>query len=313
MERSSASIRTNCSLQQWQALAPDLWILHGYEDNSNPGNQGRIGNIVFARENTGGTPRGWLVGMGASEKMGQLLRCSLDRQLRMTVTDIVSARAHPESVLGASAFERAEHWALPQVAQAMRERCPKCSQQLALTLDQKSIMTQKIAIPNKSIRASAWAALAGKSITTTGPFEVSEVMLNTQEWTTVFRHSASGIWFAPGLVWAAHLTPDIRDADVYRIMMALELLLQHAPSIVIAEQGAIGDRQMVASNLRYWKKLQMQTAEAIRMGATDANRQLGEPQQTANTSLQTLNQQRHSLNQQRVWRQLEQDYFDISP
>jgi hypothetical protein len=316
------AITAQCASLLWERVAPSVWVLYGHESNSTSANEGRVSNIVFARENTGvtnATERGWLIGSGPSQRMGQLLRCSLEHQLGITVTDVVSARAHPESVLGASAFAKASHWALPQVALAMQQRCPQCSQQLAATIVEKSIADQTISIPMQYLTASSVTDSINSKAATIGPFDVWSVHLDKQEWGTVFRHKDSGVWFAPGLIWGTKLVPDVRDADVYRLTEALEVLAKHKYNLVIPEQGRVAGFEIVQSNVNYWALLEAQTKLAIRQGAADVNSFRSNSvtgfevyRQPNDAAKDTLNRDRHSINQQRVWRQLEQSYFDAT-
>jgi hypothetical protein len=315
------TITAQCAGLQWERVAPNLWVLYGHESNSTSANEGRVSNIVFSRENTGvttATQRGWLIGSGPSQRMGQLLRCSLEHQLGFKVTDVVSARAHPESVLGASAFANASHWALPQVAWAMQQRCPRCSQQLTATIAEKSIADQTISIPMQYLIASSVTDSIASRASTIGPFDVWSIHLDKQEWGTVFRHKDSGVWFAPGLVWGTKLVPDVRDADVYRLTEALDAIAKHKRNLVIPEQGRVANFEIVQSNVNYWTLLEAQTKLAIRQGAADVNSFRSNSASgfeayrlPENATKDILNRDRHSINQQRVWRQLEQGYFDV--
>jgi hypothetical protein len=308
---------TDCASLHWEPVAPNLWILPGHEDDSNPANAGRISNIVFARENTGTSLRGWLINSGPSQKLGQQLRCSLEQQLGAVVTDVVSTRAHPESVLGASAFKLARHWALPQVTLAMQQRCPHCSQNLASKVEDASIAQQTIAIPSHDLSAAALVSTATQITSRYGPFLIWSIETHAQEWTTLIQHADTGVWFAPGLVWGANLVPDARDTDVYRLIAALKALEKQNPRLIIPEQGKASGVQLVQTNEHYWTQLATQTAQAIRSGATDA---IALQEQTNpipwfkdsnDPSVnRQLNRNRHSLNQQRVWLQLEQIYFE---
>jgi hypothetical protein len=310
----------SCINLHWESLAPGLWVLYGHEDNSTPANEGRVSNILFARENTDAKQvpmRGWLIGSGPSQRMGRLVRCSLEQQLGAIVTDVVSARAHPESVLGASAFADALHWALPEVAMAMQVRCPHCGQQLSTVIAETTIAQQSMAIPTQPIHAAPLTA----SITTEGnglgPFQAWSVKLDNNEWTTALRHTATGLWFAPGLVWGHGLIPAVRDADVYRVIAALQALEKFTPKRILPEQGRTAALALLSTNTQYWLNLESRTAQAIRLGAADVNSLavgITPAAQAIPTSFfnlsNTMNRDRHSLNQQRVWRQLEQIYFD---
>lgn len=255
-----------------------------------------------------------MIGSGPSQRVGQLLRCSLEQQLGATVTDVVSPRAHPESVLGASAFTGARHWALPQVALAMQQRCARCSQLLAASIAEASIGRQAIAIPTLHLTVPPLTELARLQMGQAGPFDVGAVMLDTQEWTTLFRHRSSGVWFAPGLVWGAQLVPDGRDTDVYRVTEALQALEALQPPRVIPEQGRAAGPELLRHNATYWKSLEAQTAKALRQGAADVQALEASSPSTVRLASATggaaINRDRHALNQQRVWRQLEQIYFD---
>jgi hypothetical protein len=313
-------VAATCASLRWESLAPDLWVLYGHEGNSTPANEGRVSNILFARENTDAKQmpsRGWLIGSGPSQRMGQLVRCSLEQQLGAMVTDVVSPRAHPESVLGASAFANTVHWALPEVALAMQSRCPRCSQQLAAMIAETSIAQQSIFIPKQPIYTGPATVSTHSEVPTLGPFQVWSVPLDTNEWTTLLRHTTSGLWFAPGLVWGDTLVPDLRDTDVYRVIAALQVLEKFTPKQILPEQGRAATLAMLQANTQYWLGLESRTALAIRQGAADVNALtvgVTPPAQAAPanpTNLNSaMNRDRHSLNQQRVWRQLEQIYFD---
>jgi hypothetical protein len=106
-----------------QALAEGLWWWPAATGDATPANAGFVTPVILARGDAG---TGWLVGSGPTPAFGAALGCEIAARTSMAVTDVVNLRAHPEGVMGNTAFPAARLWALEAVADAMRERCPDC-------------------------------------------------------------------------------------------------------------------------------------------------------------------------------------------
>lgn len=139
----------------WRQIGPDLWLHQAAMDTlSTPTNGGHISNVSFVLDRAATGTRGWLVGSGPSARSGRALACSIRQQLGFQVTDVISPRAHPESVLGAAGLQNVRHWALPEVKVAMAERCERCQKRLEAAVNAASPLADTVALPDHSIESS---------------------------------------------------------------------------------------------------------------------------------------------------------------
>jgi hypothetical protein len=302
-----------CNSVQWTAVADNVWLAQGDARPSNPENGGFISNAVFVRQVSPGAARGWLVGTGPSPAWGQALRCSLARQLQAQVTDVLSARAHPESVLGLSAFDGLRSWALPEVRDAMRERCQKCTARLAQATYALDIVPASIRLPSLEVETRSTEIAGPLRVAHMDGLSIYALERAPGEWTTVVHARGAQVWITPGLVWGHGLVPDLRDANLDHMIAALEWLASQTPQVLVPEQGRAVASVGPAKDLAYWRRLKLQVAEAVHSG-----RSLNELLRTASdagaaadtaTGKQRLSTEPHSLNLQRAWQQIEQTYF----
>jgi hypothetical protein len=318
LQPSSADNPENlCARLQWAQASANVWYSVAQTGVSNPINRGYTSNSALIRVRAGASEQVWLLGQGASPRWGQALRCSTQK-LGLTVTDTLSARAHPESVLGLVAFEAARTWGWPAVQQAMRERCPTCTPALARASGDDSIMAEQIRIPKFSLKADGLSNAKVSSARLAG-LDVFAVARAPDDWTSIVRETASGVWIAPGLVWGPGVAPDLREASLPSMMAALQWLQEQGAQQVVPEQGRLADAQVLAANLHYWQSMTIQLTQAIASGKTldDALMQQSMTdaawlniQAQATAAQQTLNRERHILNMQRAWRELEDAYFN---
>jgi hypothetical protein len=308
-----------CASLHWHAANPasTVWYMLAQRGTSNLTNRGHTSNSALIRVKSDSGEQVWLLGQGPSPRWGQALRCSLAKQLGVAVTDTLSARAHPESVLGLVAFAPARTWAWPVVQQAMRERCPTCTPALAQASGDDSISHEQIRVPQYSVLTQESGGAAVPVARLKG-LDVFAVRRATDDWTTLVRDQASGTWLAPGLVWGPGITPDLREASLVHMIAALEWLEQQGARQVVPEQGVLANAQVLAENLAYWRGMQAQIKQAIGAGQNLDNALMQQSmagaawqriQSQADKTEQALNRERHNLNMQRAWRELEEAYF----
>lgn len=282
----------------WRQIGPDIWLHQAALDAlSTPTNGGHISNVSFVLDRAATGTRGWLVGSGPSARIGQALACSIRQQLGFQVTDVISPRAHPESVLGAAGLQNVRHWALPEVKVAMASRCARCQKRLEAAVNAINPLADTVSLPDHLIDGSQL-----------GPFDVLPVEMQAQQSIAVLHHRASGIWILPGLVWGSDTVPDLREADSTQMINAINKLRDLKPHRIVPEQGADGDGSLIARDLAYWKRLM----DALNSRWSQGENQPGSASGLTPTEWAQLPesaQLRDQLNVQRVWQQIENKGF----
>ncbi len=283
----------------WQKVGHNIWLHSGKPDAlSTPLNQGRISNIVFVLEPSTSKNHGWLVGSGPDAATGRALACSLQQSLGLTVTDVVSPRASPESVLGAAGLPGVPHWALPQVQAAMTERCARCLERLEIAVNTPTPLVPHVSLPDHLIQ--------GPKI---GPFDVLHVEVQAQESVALLYHRASDTWLLPGVVWGQGLAPQLREADASQLLQILEGLSMLKPTRIIPEQGEMGNGTLIMENINYWQRLLGSVNERWQRGESQPGNASGLlPFDVASESVDA--RLRDQLNAQRAWQQVENKGFD---
>lgn len=297
--RCGAELSEEVMRAPWQSVGHNIWLHPGKPDAlSTPLNRGRISNVVFVLDQTAGGPRGWLVGSGPDAATGRALACSVQRSLGLTVTDLISPRAHPESVLGAAGLPDVRHWALPQVQATMAERCERCLKRLEVAVNASTPLVPRVSLPDHLI--------TGPQL---GPFEVMPIEVQPQQFVTLLHHRASDTWVLPGLVWGQFVVPDLREADALQMLHSLERLALRQPQRIVPEQGNVGDSALMSQNIQYWQRL---------LASLNTRWQQGENQPGNASGLlpadgSRVNSDAHlrdQLNAQRAWQQIENNGFD---
>jgi hypothetical protein len=283
----------------WQSVGPHIWLHTGQADAlSSPHNRGHISNIIFVLDTAEEKPKGWLVGSGPDAATGRALACHIKQSLGITVTDLVSTRAYPESVLGAAGLPDVRHWALPNVQAAMTARCERCLNRLELAINSSAPLVPSVALPTHLI--------VGGQL---GPFEVMAVEVQAHESVALLRHRNSDTWLLPGVVWGNGLAPQGREADADHLLDILARLALRQPTRIIPEQGGIGGGGLIVKNINYWNRLLESVNKRWRSGENSDKQATGLlPVDAENASPQTI--LRDQLNAQRVWQKVENESFD---
>lgn len=285
-------------INAWESVGVNIWLLQGKPDAmSSPINQGMISNVVFVADPTSPSSDGWLIGSGPSADAGRALACSVKRSLGYTVTDLVSVRAYPESVLGAAGLPKVRHWALPQVQAAMKERCTHCLKRLEVAVNTPTPLVQSLSLPDHLIQSAQL-----------GPFDVLPVEVQPNQSVALLYHRASHTWLLPGVVWGHGLAPQLRDADTEHLLSVLGQLSQRGPVHVIPEQGAANDGSLIQENIAYWQRLIDSVSQRWRSGDSQPHDASGLSAAQALVA-DPETRRRDFLNAQRAWQEVEHKEF----
>ena len=289
-------------LSQWLRIGTNIWLNQGTSDAlSTPLNRGRISNAVFVVDPSENSERGWLVGSGPDAETGRALACSVRRDLGHEITDVISPRAQPESVLGVAGLGVVRHWALPEVRAAMGERCERCIKRLEAAVEARQPLVNQVALPNQLI---AHPVL--------GPFNVMPVQVQPGQAVALLHHRTSDVWILPGVIWGRNLVPDLREAEVTHLQRILDQLTALNPKTVVPEQGPAANDSLIEKDRRYWQRLLKSLRElwdkgesqpGMASGLTAVERDATGPE----------GRLRDRLNAQRAWQQFENDSFDGTP
>lgn len=281
------------------AVAPGVWRFPAARGRSNRDNAGRVTQLVVVRD----ARRTWLIGSGPTPAEGQRLRCTIERTVGQPVTDVVNTRAHPELAMGNAAFAGARHWALPDVAAAMRERCPSCVEALRgqLGAAASALHVDDVRVPTHAVGSAS--ARTGRL----GPFTWLAWPRAPGERALVLWLREKRLVVAQGWLWAGAL-PDLRETALADVQAGLARLAGIARGQrLLGEQGGVADSAEVEHHRAYLHDLRRHVDAALRRG-DDVESVLGHPfaRRYLRIAEDTI---QHALNVQRVWREREDAWF----
>jgi hypothetical protein len=275
---------------RFMPLGDGIWWVPAADGESNDANRGFVSNLLIARDGQ----RLWLVGSGPSPVFGQALACRARQHFGRAVTDIVNPWARAELVLGNAGFPGVRVWAHRQVATAMAEQCAHCVERLhqRLGLAAADLGDQPARLPTLLIDGSRGRL---------GPFDWWALPRSEGRVVTVWRHRASGVTSAHGLLWFDG-PPDGRDSDL-QTMAASTLSLANLPAAGtrwVGEQGPPGPASAPVLQAAYWAAVLDAAARGVAAGEVLS----AQPGLTGWPEA-LVGHPRHLLNWQRAWRQAE--------
>ena len=284
-----------------EVLAPGLWrVVPAAEGDGSVADRGQVSNLLLAVHGA----QGWLVGSGPSPAFGRRLRHTLAARwpgLRWTV---ISPWAHPEAVLGTAGLGDVNTVGHAEVVWQMAQRCAGCIERLKQRLGAAAVDLghgNPVRLP-----ATRLTGVRGRL----GPFEWWLAARDTRTATTVWLHRASGVAFAPGLLWAG--APDGRDAEIDELAAATARLstLEGLPADLrwLGEQGPVQDAGAAARTAHYWQALQA----AVQRRLDDGDGGETVPPTLPGVPASVTRDPRHALNWQRAWRQAESRWLQRS-
>lgn len=286
-----------CELLPLVPLGAGLWWVPAAGADSDAANRGHAAHVLLARQ--GG--RLWALGAGPTPAWGARLACTARRQLGRAVDDVVVPWAQAELALGLRGVGAARSWAHAQVADAMHEQCPHCVDRLRQRLGPAAA---DLGDDPAQQPARRFTGAQGRL----GPFDWWALPRSADRVATVWRHRASGVTFAPGLLWGDG-PPDLRDTDVALFARSLQALLAGLPPATrwVGQTGALLDAAQLRAQLAYVQALQAAAVQALEAGQLSA----AAPALSASADVLPAPgvAERHALNWQRVWRQAEDDWL----
>jgi hypothetical protein len=283
------------------ALADGLWQVEAAGGDGSADDRGRVSNALLAVDDR----QGWLIGSGPSPAFGRALRARLEARWPGRRWTLVSTWAHPEAVLGAAGFGAAARVGHVEVVHQMAARCAGCIERLRLRLGAAAGDLSDgdiVRLPEQRLTGERGHL---------GPFDWWRVARDSRTTTTVWSHRASGVVFAPGLLWG-HGAPDGRDADIAALALATAALDglpgRPHPARWLGEQGPLRDEEAQAQAARYWQVLLTAVDAALEDGELGARAPLRLP----GVAESFTRDPRHALNWQRAWRQAESRWLQRS-
>lgn len=284
----------------FRPLAPGVWQVPSADGDGSAADRGQVSNLLLAV----GDAEGWLIGSGPSPAFGRALRAALDARWPGRRWTVISPWAHPEAVLGVAGLGDVHTVGHAEVAEQMAERCASCIARLK----------QRLGAAAADLGDGDPVRLPGERLTGTqgrlGPFDWWRAARDTRTTTTVWLHRASGVAFAPGLLWGD--APDGRDADIAELAghtAGLKALPGLPPAVRwLGEQGPLQDGAAVDHAAVYWQAL----LAAAQRGLDEGDSGLQPPLALPGVPPALLHDPRHALNWQRAWRQLESRWLQRS-
>jgi hypothetical protein len=301
--------------QRWMALGDGLWYLPvpaAAAREAAPDNAGWLHHLLLARDDRGGAgSRWWLVGSDPSPAFGAAVGGSIVRRFAgARVTDLVALRATPESVMGHAAFDGARSWALADVADEMRRRCPVCVERLRERLGAAGASLTPAAVRVPTHR------LPGPRVRI-GPFEGWAMRRGEDAVSLVLRHAAAKVWSLDGWLWPGGGPPDLREADPLRFAAGLATIedrvrrLDGQQARLLGMDGPLAGVAAVAAHRAYLAALRNAVQAAMDRGEAEGTAAAGAATAMPASEAATVaaDPVRHALNWQRMWRALEGRLF----
>jgi hypothetical protein len=277
-------------LLRFVPLGPGAWWVPAVDGESTEANRGNVANLLVVRDGR----RLWLVGSGPSPAFGRALACRVRQHFGRPVTDIVDPWARAELVLGNAGLPGVRLWAHRQVAAAMGEQCPQCIERLRQRIGTSStdLGEQPARLPTRLLDGRQGSL---------GPFDWWALPRAAGRIVTVWRHRASGVTSAHGLLWFDG-PPDGRDADLQTLAASTLHLatLAAAGTRWVGEQGPPGPADAPVLQAAYWRAV----LDAAQRGVV-AGQIAAEVPELPSWPEALVGHPRHALNWQRAWRQAE--------
>ena len=296
--RLDTGVSTPWSLQP---LGDEAWLVRAASGDADARNRGWVANLLIALD---GARDGWLIGSGPTPAAGRVLAQALGQRWPQREWVAVSPWPQPEAVLGVAGLEPARHLAHREVAAQMAQRCPSCVARLRERLGASAVDLGEgdpVHLPQP-----AFDGEQGRL----GPFSWWRLPRAEDVTVTVWLHRASGIAFAPGLLWGRQ-APDGRSADIAHLAEATRRLAQ--PSGLpgwpdasqnirwLGSQGGLQPATAPAAVAGYWQALQ----DAVASGVQGGELGLTVPAVLPGVDAAFTAHPWHALNWQRAWRQAE--------
>lgn len=278
-----------------QPLGGEAWLVRGARGDADAHNRGWVANLLVALDGARG---GWLIGSGPTPAGGRALAQALAQRWPQRDWVVISPWPQPEAVLGVAGLAPARHLAHREVAAQMAQSCPSCVDRLRQRLGTAAVDVGEgdpVRLPQPALVGEQGAL---------GPFRWWRLERAEGVTVTVWLHPASGMAFAPGLLWGRQ-APDGRGADIARMAASTRALtrLANMPAQVgwLGSQGGPLPASAPMEAAAYWQALH----DAVAAGVREGDLGLEVPPRLPGIDAAFTAHPWHALNWQRAWRQAE--------
>lgn len=241
-----------------QQLAPGVHVQYGAQEEWLPANAGNVANVAFivgqrcvAVVDSGGTP-----------EVGQRLRAAIERATQLPICYVISTHAHPDHILGQSAFLDAGPPAPQFVASARlaaalagRDRAYRNAVQRDFRI---TLPADGIVYPTLPVNGTLEIDLGGR-------------LLQLRAWPTAHTDNDLTVWdsqtrtlFLGDLLFVGHIP--VLDGRLNGWLKAMDELQAVPAALAVPGHGAASADwpAMMAPQRAYLQALQQQTRVAIR-------------------------------------------------
>ncbi len=241
-----------------QQLAPGVHVQYGAQEEWLPANAGNVANVAFivgqrcvAVVDSGGTP-----------EVGQRLRAAIERTTPLPICYVISTHAHPDHILGHSAFLDAGPPAPQFVASARlaaalagRDRAYRNAVQRDFRI---TLAPEAIVYPTLPVSGTLDIDLGGRT-------------LQLRAWPTAHTDNDLTVWdsqtrtlFLGDMLFVGHIP--VLDGRLNGWLKAMDELQALPAALAVPGHGAASSAwpAMMAPQRAYLQALQQQTRAAIR-------------------------------------------------
>lgn len=233
-----------CPTPRLQRVAPGVFRVAGSGGEPTAENCGRVANAGVLVGPGGAV----VIDPGPSRRAGKALAQAVQRVTGRGVVAVINTHAHPEHVLGNSAW-RVPVWASGVAADLMARRCEQCLKRLTGEIGQGEMAGTRIRLPTQRVTGPTRVVLAGRSLLLL-PFAHAHTPGDL-----AILDDASGVLFAGDLAWG-DAVPALREASLAGWKQAIGALLALRPGLVVPGHGAEAGGAVIADTAAYLNALE---------------------------------------------------------
>lgn len=282
-----------------QQVARDLYVIPGAIGEASASNRGRVVNTGFIVARDGVI----VIDSGANQRHGEAILAAVARITRKPVKLLINTHAHPQNVLGNSAFADRGIPILATTASvvAMDQRCPRCLESLGQSVGREAMQGTRIHLPETSVPGSQALEVGGRRL------RLLHFGHAHTEGDLAVLDEATAVLFSGDLVYRQQL-PHLSEASSAGWLAALQQLAELPFQILIPGRGAVGKSADLAPTQGYLSALRQRVSAAYRDGrsADEAIQQAELPEFAGWQGYAD----RHGRNVQHVYFEIERDDLD---
>jgi glyoxylase-like metal-dependent hydrolase (beta-lactamase superfamily II) len=238
-------------------VARDIYVIPAPIADADSSNRGRVVNTGFVVGRKGVI----VIDSGANHRHGKAILAAVARVTRKPVKLLINTHAHPQNVLGNSAFAERGIPILASAATvtAMAERCPGCLASLGQSVGDEAMRGTRIQLPDSTVAESQMLKIAGRQL-----HLLHLGHAHTEGDLAVFD-GATGTLFSGDLVYRGQV-PHLSEASSAGWIAALDRGVELPIRILIPGRGPVGGPGDLAPIRRYLSELRRLVAAAYQQG-----------------------------------------------